>query len=447
MANLLSMPSISVGLMGRRNQPQGNDLSFLQQLMKQSQQAAQFDAGDAYFTNPAGRPAGNGVPVLENGAVGYVPPTPSAAPAQRERVSFGRVLDRVLGGQTVTEGLDAERARLQAQADAPAAAAESARLAAILRTLPEPLQVAFAANKGEAGKAVASNYEGYTLGAGGMRGGMNGFVASAPTYSTVNDSIYANDRGVSTRTATADPGYDDITQRAKAESDAQLALMGIDVSQQNADTSRISALRPQIANTGQGGITTLINADSTIGQQIQGTPQRPPAAIETEGRISALKTDVTPTLGRMRSLLESGDVITGYAADNRLDAARALAALGNDKAKKEVAATEEYRNTAARLRVGMAKSLGANPSNADLAILEQVTGGNINQNRESLLATIGQGEQMTARQMQAAEQQLQQYGGGAQTGSVARPTSAAEYQALPSGTLFMAPDGSTRRKP
>lgn len=444
MANLLSMPQMTVGLMGRRPQ-QANTL--LEQLMKQSQEAAAFDAGDAYFTNPGARPAGNGVPVLENGAVGYVPPTPNAAPAQRERVSGWRLLDRVLGGQTVTEGLDQERARLQAQADAPAAAAENARLAAILRTLPEPLQVAFAANKGEAGKAVASNYEGYTLGAGGQRGGMNGIVASAPTYSVVNDSIYANDGGVSTRTATADPAYSDITQRNKAEADAYLASLGVDISQQNADTSRITALRPQIANTGQGGITTLINADGTTGQQIQGTPQRPPAAIETEGRISALKTDVTPTLGRMRSLLESGDVITGYAADNRLDAARALAALGNDKAKKEVAATEEYRNTAARLRVGMAKSLGANPSNADLAILEQVTGGNINQNRESLLATIGQGEQMTARQMQAAEQQLQQYGGGAQSSSVARPTSAAEYQALPPGTIFEAPDGSRRRKP
>lgn len=158
MANLLSMPSVSVGLMGRRNQPQGNDLSFLQQLMQQSQQAAQFDAGDAYFTNPAGRPAGNGVPVLENGAVGYAPPTPGAAPAQRERVSGWRLLDRVLGGQTVTEGLDSERTRLQAQADAPQRAEIAAENERIARALGPQALLALRTNPAALGESVGYGY-------------------------------------------------------------------------------------------------------------------------------------------------------------------------------------------------------------------------------------------------------------------------------------------------
>lgn len=217
---------MTVGLMGRR--PGVNNNTLLQQLLAQSQ------AGLQATPEPAPQ------------AASVAPQVPT----QRDRVSGWRLLDRVLGGETITGGLDAERARLQAQAEAPAAAAENARLAAIVRTLPEPLQVAFAANRGEAGKALASNYEGYTLGSGGLRGGLSGIVASAPTYSTVNDTIYANEMGRSTPTATAPPGYDDITQRNKAESDARLAALGINIQQQNADTGRMNAQTTQATGLG-----------------------------------------------------------------------------------------------------------------------------------------------------------------------------------------------------
>ena len=66
----------------------------------------------------------------------------------------------------------------------------------------------------------------------------------------------------------------------------------------------------------------------------------------------------------------------------------------------------------------MAKSLGANPSNADIQLLERVTAGDINQSREGLLATIADGEALANRQRAAlrsrapSQGQSQQQGGG-----------------------------------
>jgi hypothetical protein len=184
-------------------------------------------------------------------------------------------------------------------------------------------------------------------------------------------------------------------------------------------TARIVAERPQVVTTGEGAVSTFYGPNGEVGGQIQGR-ERPvapsPVSTEITGRISAIDTDVMPTIGRMRQLLESGDVISGLGAEQRLLAARAAAAIGDRNARRQVTATEEYLNTSGRLRVGMAKSLGANPSNADIALLERVTAGDLNQSVGGLMATINQGEEMATRQRAAAQQQLGASGGAADGG-------------------------------
>lgn len=355
------------------------------------------------------------------------------ATPQRARVNPLRVFDRVLGGQTISQGLDAERARLTAEANAPALAEQKQRLADMVAQLPPEIQLAWAANQEETGKALASNAEAWTLGAGGQRGGLvdgkQAVIASAPTYSTVNDTIYANDRGVSTPTAVAAPGYDDITQRY------------------NAATGRMNAE------------TTAANAGFTLGDNQQryapdGTPiaenvgaPKPPTAqqVEAQGALTTLNTEVLPTLQQMRAALQSGDVITGFGAEARLQAARALAAAGNEDARRKVAATEAYRNSSGRLRVGMAKSLGANPSNADILLLEKVTAGDIGQNQDSLLATIDQGLSFANSRVGALGSQIGSQ--PTQSGGPIRVTSVAQARALPSGTRFIDPNGVERVVP
>lgn len=178
-------------------------------------------------------------------------------------------------------------------------------------------------------------------------------------------------------------------------------------------TARIGAERPQAVTTGTGADTRLIGPDGQVVNEFAGReaprPQNPQLA-EMQGQITALETDVFPTLQRQEALLRSGDVITGLGAEQRLAAARIAASAGNESARRQVAATEEYQNNSGRLRVGMAKSLGANPSNADIQLLERVTAGDIGQSTDGLLATIGQGRALAERQRAGFESRLGQYG-------------------------------------
>lgn len=178
----------------------------------------------------------------------------------------------------------------------------------------------------------------------------------------------------------------------------------------------------------QNAGTAAANAGFTLGQGQQrfgpngqplaeNTAPRPPSAqqVELQGQFDTNTNEVIPTLNQMRSMVESGDVITGLGADVRLQAARALAAAGNQDAQRQVAATEAYRNMSGRLRVGMAKTLGANPSNADIKLLEQVTAGDIGQNAQSLLATIDQGLSFANQRNSALSAQLGQGQGQGQS--------------------------------
>lgn len=151
------------------------------------------------------------------------------------------------------------------------------------------------------------------------------------------------------------------------------------------------------------------------GQQIAenaGAP-KPPSAAQTEirGQIDTNANEVIPTLNQMKTMLQSGDVITGFGADVRLQAERAAAAAGNRDAQRRVATTEAYRNMSGRVRVGMAKTLGPNPSDADMRVLTEVTAGNIGQSADSLLTTINQGLSFAGSRQQSLQAQLDSFGG------------------------------------
>ena len=151
----------------------------------------------------------------------FPPQAPPQAQQPRRRGDPG-LLTYLMGGRA---GLESERtyrreedARLEQEAMRPQMEAERRRLQQMAEGFGPEAALAFALNPQEAGKAFASNVEGYTLGAGGMRGGARGTVASAPTFSTVNDQIFRNDpaAGESTAVARADPSFADQTGRINA---------------------------------------------------------------------------------------------------------------------------------------------------------------------------------------------------------------------------------------
>jgi len=193
------------------------------------------------------------------------------------------------------------------------------------------------------------------------------------------------------------------------------------------EAALISARRPQAVTTATGADTRLVGPSGEVigefaGREPPRVPQAAqPAVLELQGRVDAARRDVLPTTERMRGLLQSGDVINGFGATARLDAARALAGLGNRDAQRQVAATQEYQNLSGQLRVGLAKSLGANPSNADIILLERVTAGDIGQDASALLATIDQADARTNALIEDLSRQVPAQGQAQQAPTQAAP--------------------------
>lgn len=256
--NLLQVPSSVIGLMGaqpRQRNPmlglfgsgqQGPDPYALQAMQaQQAQQAQQIQQAQTAATQAPQAQAQSR------------PPIPTG-PAQRQRVSALGVLGRAFA-PNISGALDSERARLQAEADAPAIRAQRERLARLAAEMGPQAELAFALNGGELGKAMASNLEGYTLSAGGVRGGPNGVIAGAPTTTVVNDQIYQNDpmTRTSRMIAQADPSFSNITARQVADANTLNQQGQLGVAQQNAETARMNA------------DTTRQNSGFTVGQNQQ----------------------------------------------------------------------------------------------------------------------------------------------------------------------------------
>lgn len=476
MAGLLSFPSQAVGLMGRtRNQQLPPELLAWMQGQQVPQGPIMADAADEamYARNAGGTPAlqAEGAAILAaqqpdmTGRVSYdrlpagVQAAPNtaiaspAAPAARNRVSGWRVLDRVLGGQTVSEGLDTERARLQAEADRPQALAQQQRLAAALGQLPLPLQIAYQSNPEEVGKALASNYEGYTLGAGGLRGGLGGVMSSAPTFSTVNDEIRRNDPGTgqSSIAGVAAPSFADQTARINANNPVNVAQNATLVDPRTGATVAQGLVRPDLTSVAPGGQiyatdetgNTRLVGESTAQRPLSDSDQR--AVAEAESNLARLDNTVARAQGILGSirggslnLSPVGNLIggirnaTGSSNENSL----ALADLKNwaESARNEIlqSATGPQTEGDALRALGVILS-GTN----DERIVQQALQRYIDEKQR-----IRPVYERDIQRRQGGQAQPQQQRSGPVT-----ITNDAEYAALPSGTEFVAPDGSRRRKP
>jgi len=181
--------------------------------------------------------------------------------------------------------------------------------------------------------------------------------------------------------------------------------------------------------------------DTGIDAPVQGgsgslTPQR---RGQLQSQVATIDNDVLPTLDLMDELLATGDVITGFGAEQRLVAASALALAGNQDAKRQVAATQRYQNLAKTLAAGMAKSLGSNPSNADVQLLGQVSGGMIGQEAPALSATTAA---LRARAEGLRVDAQDMLGGG--EAAPQRRLTPEEARRLPPGTPFVGMDGVER---
>jgi len=248
------------------------------------------------------------------------------------------------------------------------------------------------------------------------RGGTIVYVDMNPYSATYNQEIRSD-------TVTASPNRQQVVQRA----DGTYVILDLP--------------------SGQGTEATLPGGAPVVGRvpgaEGQITAQR---RGQLQGQINTVNNDVIPALDRMDELLTTGDVITGGLADERLQAARGLALFGNQDAQRQVAATQEYQNLAKSLAAGMAKTLGSNPSNADVALLTQVTGGMIGQETPALQATSAALRARASGLVVDAQDMLgiEAAPAGDSSGSAPRRLSPQEAANLPPGTPFVGLDGVER---
>jgi len=190
-----------------------------------------------------------------------VPAAPAQAP-QRARVSGWRLLDRVLGGETVSEGLDAERARLQAEAERPQVQARMQAMRIAAERMGPEAMIAFNTNPEAFGESLGMQFRPVTTGAGSQTNyGPSPFAfrVEQPTYAESGDqTLRRSSAGVApvyTRTAPSiSEGIDQnvaetarMSAEQKAYDDAQKRLLeeerlALDRSRFNSDAEHQAAL-------------------------------------------------------------------------------------------------------------------------------------------------------------------------------------------------------------
>lgn len=327
-----------------------------------------------------------------------------AKPPARDRVSPWRVFDRVLGGQTISEGLDAERARLEAMAAQPGQQARMETLRAAAQAMGPQAMIAFETNPEAFGAQLAEQYAPQVIAEGGIQSVIgSGASVENPRQIEFGDAIVEAGRDGVRTLATRQPTFAEQTGRISATSPVSVAPGGILVDPVTG--SRVAAGAPRVFSASDGEELYTEDGSRLASNERDVTPSAD--MTEAQIQLDGLSNEVFPTLDQMESLLQSGDLITGVGAEQRLAAARLAASAGNAEARRRVAATEEYRALAGRLRVGMAKSLGANPSDADLQLLNLVAGGDISQSVDGLLATTRQGRELAERQRQTYSRRAQ----------------------------------------
>jgi len=301
-------------LSGRQRDP-------LMELFQAASLRPQADAGDEvmFAANPNGTAQNQalGASLLAPAAITResLPAATNATP-KRERVSGWRLLDRVLGGETITGGLDAERARLEAEALKPQMLERQAENERIARALGPAALLAFRTNAPELGESLGYQYrpqvvaEGSALAIPGM-----GTTNVNERRTVVGDRVVGlGGNGRDPRELlTVSPSYDDETKRINATNPVTVAQ---DAQLRDPRTGALIAqglTRPDVQNVAPGGEAIVLDSAGNVVNRVGSTQVKPmsdadqKAVAEAEGRLALLDN----TVGRAQTILgqlDSGEL-------------------------------------------------------------------------------------------------------------------------------------------
>ena len=254
-----------------------------------------------------------------------------------------------------------------------------------------------------------------------------------------------DDRGQIVAIRNIDGAVQAIVERERATNDARNASTASYARAIAGESSAGSAPYEFVNVPTPSGAPAVISRAEAAGRVFQG--QAPSDAIRAEGvarnEVAAAETTrvrassmarMLPTLANMQDRLPN--VIAGFGADQRLDTARGLAALGNKTAIREVTATQTFQNEARQVVALILPSFGANPTEGERKYAEQMSGADVTYTPEALAEGIRLAGERAAREISAYE------AGGGEIRLT--PTQA---RMLPSGTPFTGEDGMRYRVP
>ena len=441
MASLFQVPTPIVGLMGRRP-GQNPEQTMLAQLLAQGggPSIEQVMAMQQQAPQQMDRAA------QDQAALGGDRP--------RDRVSGWRILDRVLGGQTVTEGLDEERVRLQQIANQPNAMARNRQ---ILESIQDPRERAlFLADPEEWAKNVGQQFAPQVVASGAVQSiAGTGQRVGTPQRFEFGDTIQSFDpvSGEVRQLAERGPTIAEQTTQDRLAWDRQIGQGQLDVSQQNADTGRMNAettrdnagfsLAPgAVRYTPQGQqIAAVENRDRPIPDAIRRDNERDEMQIaDREAAVARLDNAI--------ALIDNGMI-------NLDPLSRASAWLRNStgNSSDQSRAQAELRRTVETLRNNILNDATGPQTDGDsLRALNQIINGWGDESvvRQGLATYREIQANKTAAQRRIQQQRMAQYQGGGQPGAPAaggapvRVNSPQQAMALPSGTRFITPDGQVR---
>lgn len=234
-------------------------------------------------------------------------PAPPPQP-QRARVGPWRVFDRVLGGQTVSEGLDAERARLEAEAMRPQQQAQQQQ---ILQSITDPRERAlFMTDPGAWAENVGYQFRPRTLAPGSVErlGGQT--VGGAPVVERFDDRFGVfdpmNPQGGARYTDPRGPTFSEETGRINANNPINVAPGGRAVDPQTGQV--IAEGAPRVFSAGDGA--QLYSEDGRqIAENVRDAPPVDPAKAEAQQRAAAAERQ---QIASVRSTIERAKDQIGF---------------------------------------------------------------------------------------------------------------------------------------
>lgn len=296
-------------------------------------------------------------------------PRVAQAPAapRRDRVSGWRVFDRVLGGQTVTEGLDAERARLETEAMRPQMLARQAAARQAAERMGPAAMLAYDLNPEKFGENLAEQYAPRTTSAGGRTDIMGtGQSVAAPSYTTVNDTVFLNDplTGASTVNATAPPAFSDTVASRNADTAAFNARNPVLPANstwvgENGQPRAQGYIAPEVVSTPAGGTTNVFDAQGNVINAVQGNARPLTSMDRRQAREDqdAIQTSesINANLDNLISQIDGGQLNLGPMT-NLMSQGLNAAGASNQNSRNFAsfrASLEKLRNDSLRLNAGV----------------------------------------------------------------------------------------------